>query len=193
MPQPPPGHFPHDAEIESVLANLFSVENLKDMELFGRFKAISHLLRHLTGEFRKDGHQSHTRIRLLTHLVVCSRLGDDEGLAPSELSDHLGISRNTVSALLNALEEQGLIERQLNRDDRRQFVIRITPAGIDLVGTRAPDFGKLVTGVFGTFTPTEQETLAALLDKLIGHMVQLAEAKGVQASTPDSFHADTVD
>ncbi len=188
---PPPSCVPTNTEIESILTNLFAVDSMKNMELFGRFKAISHLLRHLAGEFRRDGHQSNTRIQLLTHLVICSRIGNEEGLAPSELSEHLGISRNTVSALLNALEEQGLIERQLHPEDRRQFLIRITPEGMELVGIRAPDFGRLVTSVFGVFTPNEQDTLAALLDKLLSNMVQMAENNGGQISMSDRFHKDS--
>jgi DNA-binding MarR family transcriptional regulator len=184
MPQPPPGHTKHDAEMSAILTDLFAVDSMMEMGLFGRIKAVSHLLRHLTGEFRKDGHQSNTRIRLLTHLVVCNRIGNETGLAPSELSDHLGISRNTVSALLNGLEEQALIERHLNPGDRRQFLIRITPQGANLVRIRAPDFGKLVTCVFEVFTPTEQETLAALLDKLIDNLLRLAEAQGMQVPSP---------
>jgi DNA-binding MarR family transcriptional regulator len=186
MQQPPPRHPKHDAEMRAILNDLFAVDSMMEMGLFGRVKAVSHLLRHITGEFRKDGHQSNTRIQLLTHLVVCSRLGKETGLAPSELSDHLGISRNTVSALLNGLEEQDLIERHLNPGDRRQFLIRITPQGADLVRTRAPDFGRLVTSVFEVFTPTEQETLAALLDKLIDNLLHLAAVKGIQVPSPGS-------
>jgi DNA-binding MarR family transcriptional regulator len=184
MSPPPLDHTKHDAETSAILTDLFAVDSMMEMSLFGRVKTVSHLLRHLTGEFRKDGHQSNTRIRLLTHLVVCSRLGRETGLAPSELSEHLGISRNTVSALLNGLEEQNLIERHLNPGDRRQFLIRITPQGANLVRIRAPDFGKLVTCVFEVFTPTEQEILAALLDKLIDNLLHLAEAKGIQVPSP---------
>ena len=89
-----------------------------------------------------------------------SQLGNEDGFAPGGLSDHLGISRNTVSALLNGLEEQELIERHQNPDDRRQFLIRITPEGMDLVGERAPNFGKLATSTFSVLDPTKQETLA---------------------------------
>ena len=53
----------------------------------------------------------------------------EEGLNPSELSGHLAVTRNTVSALLGGLEQQGYVTRDLDPQDKRRFVIRLKPAG----------------------------------------------------------------
>ena len=56
-----------------------------------------------------------------------------KGLNPSELSDHLAVTRNTISTLLGGLERQGYITRELDPEDKRRFVIRLTSAGSEVV------------------------------------------------------------
>jgi DNA-binding MarR family transcriptional regulator len=126
------------------MSEVFNVQDTEVLDLFHHLKAVSHLLSYLIGEYRKDGKLSQARMRLLIRLVIDNKLGIDAGLQPSALSESLGVSRNTVSALLNGLQEQGLIERHLHPTDRRQFLIRITPAGCDLVYTRAPQFAAFI-------------------------------------------------
>ncbi len=58
---------------------------------------------------------------------------EGKGLNPSELSGHLAVARNTVSTLLAGLERQGYITRELDPEDKRRFVIRLTPAGRNVV------------------------------------------------------------
>ena len=68
------------------------------------------------------------KLRLLMHLLRCEKFGK-RGVAPSELSDLQSISRNTVSELINSLERDGLIRRELDSSDRRKFLIHLTPKG----------------------------------------------------------------
>jgi DNA-binding MarR family transcriptional regulator len=161
------------------MADIFSTEDMSRLELFRRLKAVSHLLGHLAGEYRKDVKLSHARMRLLMRLAVSDRMGDSQGLLPSELSRFLGVSRNTVSALLNGLEEQGLIERHLHPTDHRQFLICITPGGHDLVCARAPEFGAFVASMLEVLSPEERATLLALLDKLYESLLDRAAAMGL--------------
>ena len=83
------------------MSEVFGIQDMEVLDLFHHLKAVSHLLSHLMGEYRKDGKLSQARMRLLIRLVIDNELGIDTGLQPSELSKSLGVSRNTVSALLN--------------------------------------------------------------------------------------------
>jgi len=171
-------------EVERIMADIFSTEDMSKLDLFRKLKAVSHLLNHLAGEYRKDVKLSQARMRLLIWLAISDRMGNDWGLQPSELSRFLGVSRNTVSALLNGLEVQGLIERHLHPTDRRQLLIRITPDGHDLVCVRAPEFGAFVTSMFETLSPEERATLLTLLDKLFEGLLDRATSMGLYA--PDA-------
>ena len=116
---------------------------------------------------------------LLTRLLIDNKIDDNAGLQPSELSTFLGISRNTVSALLNGLEEQGLIERHRHPTDRRQFLIRLTPAGEELVYAHAPQHTAFVTSLFEELSPDERQQLLSLLTKLLQHMRHRALEAGI--------------
>jgi DNA-binding MarR family transcriptional regulator len=157
---------PPSEDILRAIAEVFGSENSDQMELFRRLKAVSHVFSHVLGEHRKDGHPSAARMRLLIRLKV-----EPEGLAPSELSRFLGVSRNTVSALLNALEDQGLIERRLHPSDRRRLMVQITPEGEELVEHRAPKFSGFIATLFDSLSPEEQHELRLLLDKLLAGMI----------------------
>ena len=178
-------------EIERIMSDIFKAQDMQPLDLFRKLKCVSHLLTNLVGEHGKDDKLSHARMRLLMRLEVSGRLGNDKGLTPSEISEYLGVSRNTVSALLNGLEEQELIVRVLHPTDRRQFLIHISPAGHTLIHARAPGFAAFVTGLFDKLTPMEQEALSALLDKLQDSLLEQMTSLGLYA--PESAHAASAD
>jgi DNA-binding MarR family transcriptional regulator len=175
------------------MSEVFGIQDIETLDLFHHLKAVSHLLSYLVGEYRKDGKLSQARMRLLVRLVIDNQLGIDTGLQPSELSQSLGVSRNTVSALLNGLEEQGLIERHSHPTDRRQLLIRITPAGCDLVHTRAPQFAAFIASLLDHLSPDERHTLFVLLDKLYSRMLERAIEAGINVPgiDPETFNEPT--
>jgi DNA-binding MarR family transcriptional regulator len=91
--------------------------------------------------------------------------GRDE-LNPSEISERQGTSRNTVSALIRNLEDEGLVERDLDKEDRRKFNIRLTEAGRALVSEHASKHMRIIAGCFSTLNGDEQEALSQILNKL---------------------------
>ncbi|HVO68714.1 MAG TPA: MarR family winged helix-turn-helix transcriptional regulator [Aggregatilineaceae bacterium] len=179
MHQDPSCKGAHRPEVEQIMADIFNTQDMSKFDLFRKLMKVSNLLSHLASEYREDVKLSPARMRLLIRLAVSDRMGNDQGLLPSELSRFLGVSRNTVSALLNGLEEQGLIERHLHPTDRRQFLIRITPGGHDLVCARAPEFGAFVASMFEVLSLEERATLLALLDKLYESLRDQAAAMGL--------------
>jgi DNA-binding MarR family transcriptional regulator len=172
------------------MSDIFGIQDMEALDLFHRLKAVGHLVSHLLGEYRQDGKLSQARMRLLIRLMIDNQMGIASGLQPSELSRYLGVSRNTVSALLNGLEEQGLIERHLHPTDRRQFLIRITPAGYDLVHTRAPQFAAFIASLFEDLSPDERKILLNLLDKLHNRLLNRAIESGINVPgiDPETLH-----
>ncbi len=112
------------------------------------------------------------KFRLLMSLHRGEQHGQGEGMQPSELSDLQGISRNTVSALIAGLEEDGLISRELHGTDRRRFVIRLTPEGRRLVKSELGNQFKFVSGCFKDLSAQERHTLAALLTRLADSLAE---------------------
>ena len=49
-----------------------------------------------------------------------------------ELVRVFGIKQSTFTSLLDRLEEAGLVRREINREDRRSFLVHISEQGIEL-------------------------------------------------------------
>jgi len=107
---------------------------------------------------------SFAKFRVLMALLHSEELEEGRGgLNPSEISLRHGVTRNTVSALLRNLEEEGLITRALDAQDRRKFNIQLTPAGRAIVQEHARQHFSLIANCFTALNAGEQESLGALL------------------------------
>lgn len=91
-----------------------------------------------------------------------------DGLAPNALAEQAGVTRATVTGLLDGLEREGLIERHANAEDRRALCIRLTSKGKQLASTVIDQHGRWIAGLFGNLSAHERKQLAALLEKVRG-------------------------
>lgn len=89
-----------------------------------------------------------------------------EGLAPHALSDQAGVSRATITGLLDGLEREALIERLADRADRRALRIVLTPQGQRVANTVFAEHGRWIASLFGSLSGSERQQLSALLNKV---------------------------
>ena len=85
---------------------------------------------------------------------------------PKEIAEYLGIENSTISGILDRMEKKELIERKIDKDDRRFVYIDLTESGKALeepVNKTIEDFNKEVLSIF---TEKEAEDLRAMLRKL---------------------------
>ena len=87
-------------------------------------------------------------------------------LTPSALADNLGITRGTVTGLLDGLERDGLVERVAHPEDRRMLMIRLTDKGFDLLERMLPAHFRRIDGIMGSLTMDEKEQMISLLEKM---------------------------
>ncbi|QEG31900.1 Transcriptional repressor MprA [Gemmata obscuriglobus] len=85
----------------------------------------------------------------------------------SELGEELGVTARNVTALVDALEGEGLVRRVPHTTDRRATVIELTPAGAKY-GLEMASGGHLdkVAELFRALSADEQEQLRRLVAKL---------------------------
>ncbi len=93
-------------------------------------------------------------------------LSDEGETTPRELSGCLHITPGTVTGNLNALEEDGLIERVRVQGDRRVIHIRITPRGRERVKKWRAIFEAELSEHFAPLSNDELRQLGSLLGKL---------------------------
>ena len=99
-------------------------------------------------------------------LVLLDRAPDGDGISPSEIAQQLGVTRATVTGLLDGLEKCGLISRQTHPDDRRAFCIELTPQGRQFLADLLPGHYRRIAGLMAHLSPTEQRQLVNLLCKV---------------------------
>lgn len=149
------------------------------IELFRALNASTRLFEVIADHHLQAAGLSAPRFRLLVWLNAEEMHGNKQGISPSRLSRFQHVSKNTVSALLASLEEQGLIERTLSREDKRKFNIRLSKAGRDLVGVTLPKHSSFMAETLVGLTVQEQATLVSLLHKLQLALLEKASQNGL--------------
>ncbi len=129
----------------------------------------------------RDENLSIPRWRLLIHLYAAELCGEG-AVSPTRLSHVQNVSKNTISALLRSLEEDGLIERELDRDDRRQFRIRLSAAGRELIARTTPRYVRYLNALVADLDAEEIERLQALLAKLHASLIHHGQLQAPYAT-----------
>jgi MarR family transcriptional regulator, negative regulator of the multidrug operon emrRAB len=93
-----------------------------------------------------------------------------DGLAPNELAKQAGVTRATVTGLLDGLEREALIERRVDSHDRRALRIYLTRKGKQVAVRVFDSHGRWIAGLFSNLTIHERGHLALLLDKAAGNL-----------------------
>jgi DNA-binding MarR family transcriptional regulator len=85
---------------------------------------------------------------------------------PAELADHAGVTRATITGLLDALEKEALVERTHRTDDRRSLHVRLTRKGVNLLEKILPDHYAAIGALMSKLSKSEKKQLVALLGKM---------------------------
>lgn len=89
-----------------------------------------------------------------------------EGLTMGELSRRMMVSGGNVTALVDQLEKEDLVQRQTDPSDRRAFRVMLTPSGRRAFSGMAVQHEAWVVDLFGGLTERQQEQLHTLLGRL---------------------------
>uniref|UniRef100_UPI0006874E05 MarR family winged helix-turn-helix transcriptional regulator n=1 Tax=Ectobacillus panaciterrae TaxID=363872 RepID=UPI0006874E05 len=97
--------------------------------------------------------------------ILLSLLNHERPLNPSELADYAGVTRSTITGLLDGLEKDEFIRKSMP-EDRRKTAIHVTEKGRQVVNTLTPLYGTYITNIFSKMTKEEQLLLMDLLGKI---------------------------
>lgn len=128
-----------------------------DSELISLFRQV---FKHMARTHHRTGRAQHAQQHVLSVLAARSPLGQ------RALLNELDVRSASLSEVLSKLERQGLITRERDDSDRRNFIIRLTEEG----RSGAEKYGKMHDSdaemLFSGFTDEERACFAALLRKL---------------------------
>ena len=166
MHMPPHGHVPHPPldGIDPVSANVFAA-----------FRRATHVNRQLMGRLMADK-GAHPGAA-----AVLRVLADRDGISQRDLAELLHLSRPTVTAMLQRMEQAGLVERWDDEADQRLTRIRLTPKGREHGENLRSSFVEYVEGTLGTLSEADRLELARLLDLLADNTEATLKRLGTDA------------
>ncbi|MFI9106178.1 MarR family winged helix-turn-helix transcriptional regulator [Streptomyces fildesensis] len=103
----------------------------------------------------------------LSQTSVLVRLGREGPAAAAELAAGEGIRPQSMSTIIAALQERGLVARAPDPDDGRRIVLSLTDAGREgLSGAHRERARRLTRAISEELTPAERAQLAAAIPLL---------------------------
>lgn len=108
-----------------------------------------------------------------------------EGLAPHELAGRAGVTRATITGLLDGLERDGFLARHGDKGDRRKVSVRLTAKGQALAVDLFDEHSQWIASLFSGFDQHEREALSGLLRRVWRNVkIPAKDSAGVTAGNP---------
>jgi DNA-binding MarR family transcriptional regulator len=93
-------------------------------------------------------------------------VAQEPGLSQQAVAARLGMPASRLVALVDGLDERGLLERRRNPEDRRLHALHLTAAGAELLGRIGVVGKRHDEALTAALTPQERETLRGLLERI---------------------------
>ena len=84
----------------------------------------------------------------------------------SGIKDRLGVTATNVTALVDALEKEGMVERKPHPSDRRATIISLSPKAEEFLTVNCYSFKDRVSELFSVFSIEEQEQFLSFLFRM---------------------------
>jgi DNA-binding MarR family transcriptional regulator len=107
----------------------------------------------------------------------------DNPLTMGELGQAVSVRPANLTSVVDALTQRSLVERRVNPEDRRSYLIANTPAGEDFLARFLPSHWRYLEALTSQLSSEERMLLTHLLDRLrtsvetapTGRPVEMAE------------------
>ena len=88
-------------------------------------------------------------------------------LSPAQLAEHTGVTRATITGLVDTLERDGLVTRAPDPADRRMLAVGLTARGEKLLKEVLPSHFRRIAWLMAPLAENERKTLVRLLTKIL--------------------------
>jgi DNA-binding MarR family transcriptional regulator len=110
-----------------------------------------------------------------------------EGQSQQALGERLLIPASRMVAFVDALQERGLLERQINPQDRRAHALHLTAAGRRLLGRAVTAASELERGICAELDDADRERLLELLQRVGACLGQPPGTHGAHSALRDEL------
>jgi len=105
---------------------------------------------------------SHGRFTVM--MLLNRPLGESCTLAT--LARESGVTRSTMTGIIDTLEKDGMVVREADAHDRRTVHVRLTELGCDKLEAMRPGYFQCVTHIASPLNARERKELVRLLQKI---------------------------
>ena len=111
-------------------------------------------------------HISQGRFSVLM-LLMNKGEGCSQASTPAELAEMCGVTRATMTGLVDTLERDGLVTREPDPQDRRMMSVNLTAKGRERLNEVLPEHFRRMAMLMAGLTESERKTLVGLLLKIL--------------------------
>jgi DNA-binding MarR family transcriptional regulator len=115
--------------------------------------------------------------RFVVLLLLFDQLaGCSAAHTPAEIAEKAGVTRATMTGLIDTLERDGLVHREPDLADRRRSFVSLTKKGDAFIKTLLPVHFRRIAELMSPLDEKERKTLVRLLNKIIERTAALTPA-----------------
>lgn len=112
----------------------------------------------------------------------CQRSGTAAPLTPAELAERTGVTRATITGLVDTLERAGYVTRKPHPEDRRMMCVGLSKRGEKLLGRIMPAHFRQMAWLMSPLSESERKVFVRLLLKVMTRAAEQPDAAVPAAS-----------
>ena len=105
-------------------------------------------------------------------------LHENDGMTVGTIGQKRGIDAPTVTGILKRLEQNGLVERRNDREDRRVVKVYLTSEGENITCVLNPAVEAFNASMLQGLSQAERKTFLENLQRIIANLTDVAEGTG---------------
>ncbi|GAA4886139.1 MarR family winged helix-turn-helix transcriptional regulator [Pseudonocardia benzenivorans] len=115
----------------------------------------------------------------LVQFNVISVLNRADGpMTMGDLAQAVSVRPANLTSVIDGLVKRGLVDRELNPDDRRSFLVRVSGAGEQFLATFLPDHWSFLETVTAGLSTRQRTQLSKLLERLTQSVLDAEAGSG---------------
>ena len=99
-------------------------------------------------------------------LMLLFSYKEGPGLTPSELAGRSGVTKATITGLIDGLQKSVFVTKSGGGADRRKFYVSLTESGNSFLRSILPKHFEFISGVMGEFDRAGKSMLSKCVDKI---------------------------
>jgi DNA-binding MarR family transcriptional regulator len=118
-------------------------------------------------------------------LIILRLLATSDGMSQKDLAETLYLSRPRVTRILQGLEKEGAVRREVDADDQRITRVFLTAQGREQELEFRGAFEEYINQTIGALSEVDKLEFTRLLDEVSDQITKLACAGGAEHAAPE--------